>query len=322
MLLFFAANLFLGSVKIPAGEVFHILTGGGCTHDAWSFIVLSSRLPQAVTALLCGMSLAAAGLILQTAFRNPLAGPEVLGINSGASLGVAVVMLLFGGQIAGSSFSTGVSLSVMAGGFLGAMVVMGLILFFSTFISSSVMLLIVGLSISYLTSSFVSLLNYFSTAEGVHSYMIWGMGNFGGVSTDELPLFVAASGVGILLSLLLMKPLNALLLGDSYAANLGVNVHRTRVLLLITTGLLTAVATAFCGPIAFLGLAVPHIARLLLGSNDHRRLLPATLLMGGTIALLCNLVCQLPGESGLIPLNAVTPLIGAPVIIYVIVKRR
>ena len=262
------------------------------------------------------------GLMLQTAFNNPLAGPSILGINSGASLGVALVMLAGGGSIATGLFSLSGFLAVMLGAFIGSMAVMGLILFFSTLIKSNIMLLITGIMIGYITSSAISLLNFFATAEGVHSYMIWGMGNFGGVSLQQLPYFSALCLAGLLLSILLIKPLNALLLGTRYAENLGVNIRRTRNLLLIATGLLTAVTTAFCGPVAFIGLAVPHISRLMLGTSNHNSLLPVTMLTGAAVALLCNLICTLPGEGGIIPLNAVTPVLGAPVIIYVIVNQR
>ena len=260
--------------------------------------------------------------MLQTAFNNPLAGPSILGITSGASLGVALVMLAGGGTLAAGVFNLSNFFSVILGAFAGSMLVMGLILFFSTIIKSNIMLLITGIMIGYITSSAISLLNFFATAEGVHSYIIWGMGNFGGVSLQQLPYFSAFCGLGLLLAVLLIKPLNALLLGTRYAENLGVNIRRTRNLLLIATGLLTAATTAFCGPIAFIGLAVPHVARLMLGTSNHNSLLPITLLTGGAIALLCNLICILPGESGIIPLNAVTPILGAPVIIYVIVNQR
>jgi ABC-type Fe3+-siderophore transport system permease subunit len=201
-------------------------------------------------------------------------------------------------------------------------VVMGLILFFSTLIKSNIMLLITGMMIGYITSSAISLLNFFATAEGVHSYMIWGMGNFSGVSLEQMPYFASFTLAGLILAILLIKPLNALLLGNRYAENLGVNIKRTRNLLLIATGILTAITTAFCGPVSFIGLAVPHIARLLLGTSNHNSLLPVTLLTGSAVALLCNLICILPGESGIIPLNAVTPVLGAPVIIYVIINQR
>lgn len=316
------ANLLFGSVRIPMEAVWNILLGHPVEKSSWTFIIWESRIPQAVTALLCGSALAASGLMLQTAFNNPLAGPSILGINAGASLGVALVMLAGGGTIVAGAFTLTGFFSVIIGAFIGSMVVMGLILFFSTLIKSNIMLLITGIMIGYITSSAISLLNFFATAEGVHSYMIWGMGNFGGVSLQQLPMFALFTLAGLLLCILLIKPLNALLLGTRYAENLGVNIRRTRNLLLIATGILTAVTTAFCGPVAFIGLAVPHIGRLMLGTSNHNILLPVTLLTGGAIALLCNLICVLPGEAGIIPLNAVTPVLGAPVIIYVIVNQR
>lgn len=322
ILLLFAANLLVGSVSIPPAEVFHILLGGEGEKASWNFILWESRLPQALTALLCGGALAVCGLMLQTAFKNPLAGPDILGINSGASLGVALVMLLFGGSITAGAFSLSGFVSVLAGAFIGAMLVMALILFFSTLIKSNVMLLITGIMIGYIASSVIALLNFFATAEGVQSYMIWGLGNFGGVSLQQMPAFTAVTLLGLFGSLLLIKPLNALLLGERYAENLGVNVRRVRNGLLVVTGLLTAVTTAFCGPVSFIGLAVPHVARMVLGTANHRSLLPVTILCGGVVALLCNLLCTLPGEAGIIPLNAVTPFIGAPVIIYVILRQK
>lgn len=322
ILVLMAANLWFGSVTIPPAAVWDIVSGNEVEKASWSFIIRESRLPQMLTALLCGAALAASGLMLQTAFNNPLADPSILGISSGASLGVALVMLAGGGSIAMGAFSLSGFFSVILGAFVGAMVVMGLILFFSTLIKSNVMLLITGIMIGYIASSAISLLNFFATAEGVHSYIIWGMGNFSGVSLQQLPYFSVCCLSGLLLAILLIKPLNALLLGTRYAENLGINIRRTRNLLLIATGLLTAVTTAFCGPVAFIGLAVPHVSRLMLGTSNHNSLLPITLLMGGVVALLCNLICILPGEAGIIPLNAVTPVLGAPVIIYVIVNQR
>ena len=316
------ANLLFGSANIPAEAVIDALLGNEVEKASWSFIVWEARLPQTITALLCGAALAGSGLMLQTAFNNPLAGPSILGINSGASLGVAFVMLAGGGTIATKVITLSGFFSIVVGAFIGAMVVMSLILFFSTLIKSNVMLLITGIMIGYITSSAISLLNFFATSEGVHSYMIWGMGNFGSVSLEQIPYFSAFTSVGLLMAILLIKPLNALLLGIRYAENLGVNIKRTRNLLLISTGILTAVTTAFCGPISFIGLAVPHIARLVLGTSNHNSLMPVTLLTGSAIALLCTLICILPGESGIIPLNAVTPVLGAPVIIYVIINQR
>ena len=335
----FALNLVMGSVSIPVADVFSILAGDKTLKPSWQFIVLESRLPQAITAMLCGGALAVSGLMLQTAFRNggalavsglmlqtafrnPLAGPSIFGINSGAGLGVALVMLLLGGSLSVGSLQIGGFAAILIAAFIGAMAVMALIFFFSTLVRNNVMLLIVGIMIGYISNSAISLLNFFATDEGVKSYMVWGMGSFGGVSMANMPVFAGVTLIGLFGALLLIKPLNALLLGDRYAENLGVNILRVRNWLLIVTGLLTAVTTAFCGPVAFIGLAVPHIARLLLTTDNHRVLLPATILCGAVVALICNLICFLPGESGVIPLNAVTPLIGAPVIIYVIARKR
>lgn len=322
MLLLVAANLFFGTIHIPARETFHILLGQEASKASWSFIVLQTRVPQAIVALLTGAALSVSGLMLQTAFNNPLAGPDILGINSGAGLGVAIVMLAFGGVIPTGSMLLSGSLAIISAAFVGALVVTGLILIFSTLTHSRVMLLIIGIMISYIVSSLVSLLNFFSTAEGVHSYMMWGMGNFGSVSLERLPLFAAFTLVGLAIAFCLVKPLNALLLGVHYAENLGINIRRTRTLLLLATGLLSSVATAYCGPISFIGLAVPHIARLLLGTNNHRSLMPVTVLCGGCIALLCNLISTLPGGGRMLPLNAITPIIGAPIVIFVILKMR
>lgn len=317
-----AANLLFGSVKIPADAVWNILCGNEVEKSSWTYIVWESRFPQAITAMLCGASLAACGLMLQTVFNNPLAGPSILGINSGASLGVALIMLTGGAAISSLSFTLSSFFSILLGAFVGSMAVMLLILFFSTLIKSNIMLLITGIMIGYITSSAISLLNFFATAEGVHSYMIWGMGNFGGVSLTQLPYFTAICLFGLFITILMIKPLNALLLGSRYAENLGINIKRTRNILLIATGILAAVTTAFCGPISFIGLAVPHISRLMLGTSNHNSLMPVTILTGSVIALICNIICILPGEWGVIPLNAVTPIIGAPIIIYVIINQR
>lgn len=322
VIVLFVLNLLLGSVSIPARDVVSILLGNEASKASWQFIVLESRLPQAITATLCGAALAVSGLMLQTAFRNPLAGPSVFGINSGAGLGVALVMLFLGGGLSVGSVSITGFAAILLAAFVGAMTVMAIIFFFSTLVRNSVMLLIIGIMIGYISNSAISLLNFFATDEGVKSYMVWGMGSFGGVSMANMPVFAIVTIAGLFGALLLIKPLNALMLGDRYAENLGVNIMRVRNWLLIVTGVLTAITTAFCGPVAFIGLAVPHIARLLLTTDNHRQLLPATLLCGSVVALVCNLICYLPGESGVIPLNAVTPLIGAPVIIYVIARKR
>ena len=306
-------GLMRGSVQIPLRDVARILAGSFDGREAWRHIVLESRLPQTLTALLAGAALAVSGLMLQTLFKNPLAGPSILGISDGANLGVAVAMIWLGA----ASY-----LSTILAALIGAGVVLLLILWFSRRVRGSVMLLIIGLMLGYLASSVISILNYHASADKVHQYVMWGMGDFSGVSIAKLPWLAGFVLAGLGASLLLVKPLNALLLGDAYAANLGVNVRRTRFLVLACTGVLTAVVTAFCGPISFIGLVVPHIARMMTGTDNHRHLLPVTLLCGACIATLCSILTVWPGSNSLLPLSAITPIIGAPVIIYVIVNRR
>lgn len=323
LLLLFFGSLAYGAVSIPVGSVIDILAGNDTGNLAWEHIVIQSRLPQALTAVLAGASLAVSGLLLQTLFRNPLAGPSILGISDGANLGVAAVLLYFGGslgRIADSSVNG--YLAVILAAFAGAGAVLGLIIYFSSKVKNNVMLLIIGIMIGYLASSLISILNYYASSDKVHAFVMWGLGNFSGVSLDQLPFFSLCTGAGLFLSILLIKPLNALLLGEMYAANLGIRVKQVRMLILVCTGLLAATTTAFCGPISFIGLAVPHIARLALGSSNHTMLLPVTLLAGSCVALLCNLLMVVPGSNQILPLNAVTPMLGAPVIIYVILNRK
>lgn len=322
ILLLLVINLVYGSVHIPFRQVTAILAGQPCERESWRFIVVESRLPQAVTALLAGGALAVCGLLLQTAFRNPLADPSIFGINSGAGLGVALVMLASGGTITAGAWSVSGFMAVMAGAFAGAMGVMALIWLFSTRVRSNILLLIIGIMVGYVASSAITVLNFFATQEGVKSYMVWGMGNFGGVSLEQLPLFSVLVVSGLVCAMLLIKPLNVFLLGERYAENLGVNIVRTRNMLLVVTGVLTSVVTTFCGPVSFIGLAVPHVARLLLRTDNHLTLLPFTLMCGAAMGLLCNALCVLPGDIGVIPLSAVTPIIGAPVIVYVILKVK
>ncbi len=318
----FTLNLLTGSIHIPWREVLSILTSGESSKESWRYIVLETRLPETITATLCGGALAVSGLMLQTAFKNPLAGPSIFGISGGAGLGVALVMLLLGGSVSAVGIEATGFGAILFGAFAGAMFVTMIIFFLSTIVRNSVMLLITGVMIGFMSSSVITLLNFFATEEGVKSYAVWGMGNFSAVTMNQMPVFSSVTLTGLLASLLLIKPLNALLLGEEYAENLGIKTVRVRNWLLIVTGLLTAVTTAFCGPVSFIGLAVPHIARLFLGTDNHRILLPGTILTGAVVALTCNLVCHAPGENGMIPLNAVTPLIGAPVIIYVIIRGR
>lgn len=319
----FMAGLMTGSVSIPCSAVWHVLVGDeAVVSESWRFIILESRLPQMVTAMLSGACLATAGLMMQTVFRNPLAGPDVFGINGGAGLGVALVMLLAGGSVTLGTLGVTGNVAILAAAFAGAMAVMAIILFSSTLVRDGVMLLVIGIMVGYLSSSVVTLLNYSATEQGIRSFMLWGMGSLDGVTPSLLPLYVTITLTALVLSLLMVKPLNLLSLGDNYARNLGLNTRRARNYALLLTGLLTAVVTAYCGPIAFIGLAVPHIARLLTVTDDMRRLLPITMLTGAVVTMACHLLCFVPGEAGLLPLNAVTPLIGAPVIIYVIIRKR
>ena len=321
VLIFFFSNIFYGTVSIPASAVIDSLLGKEIEKNVWMNIVLQSRLPQAITALLAGSALAVCGLMLQTLFRNPLAGPSILGISDGANFGVALVMLYSGGIMTmGGERSH--HLSVILSAFMGASLVLLIMLYFSSKVKSNVLVLIIGIMISYLASSGISILNSYASADNVHSYVLWGMGSFSGVPMTQIPFFSISILAGLLLSILQIKSLNALLLGENYATNLGIRVRRTRLAILLTTGLLTALVTAFCGPVTFIGLVVPHIARMFIRTSNQKWLLPATLLSGGFIALLCNLLTTIQFGKGVLPLNAVTPLIGAPMVIYVVLKNR
>ncbi len=321
--LLFIATIYTGSIAIPAYDVTQILMCKSVAgHPSWKFIILESRLPAALTAVLCGTSLASAGLMLQTALRNPLAGPSILGVDSGANLGVAIVVLAAGGAIRTGSITMGGFFLVIVAALIGAMAVMLLLLTLNRLLCSNVLLLISGVMISFMASSIISLLNYKASESGVHTFMLWGLGSFNSVSVDRLPYFICLCFIGLAMAVTLIKPLNAMLLGDGYAQNLGINIQRTRTMLLLTTGILTAACTAFCGPITFVGLAVPHIARMFLGSANHRILMPATMLCGAILALCCSLLSTLPGESSVIPINVLTPIIGAPTVLYVILKLR
>lgn len=312
----FPLTLLNGSVDVAPSAVWQsLLHGGG---DPAAVIIRYSRLPAAITALLAGPALAIAGLQMQTTFDNPLAGPSILGVSAGSSLGVAVALLGFGGSVAAG---LGMSVASIIGAMTGAILIILILLGFSRMVESSAMLLIVGIIVGYLTSSVISLLNFFATQEGVHSFVIWGLGSFAGMSPERLELFIPLTVILLGLSFLLVKPLDALQLGDAYAASLGVDVRRARGVLLGLSGMLTAVVTAYCGPIAFVGLIVPHIARLATGTASHLPLMVATALCGAIVTLLCQIISVMPA-SGVIPLNAITPVIGAPVILYIIVNRR
>ncbi len=316
-------NLLLGTVRIPIAEILTILTGGEADEVATN-IVMQSRLPQALTAIVAGAGLAVSGLQMQTVFRNPLAGPSVLGISNGSALGVAFVVLLSGrlGGVALSRLGYLGEAAMSVAAIVGALAVMLLILWVSGRVKGNVTLLIIGVMIGYLANAIIGVLKYLSPEEDVKSFVVWGLGSFSRVSGDEMLLFVCLMCVLLPLACLLVKPMNLMLLGERYAANLGLNIRRARMLVIISSGVLVAIVTAYCGPIMFIGLAVPHLARAVFRTSDHRVLMPATALSGAVLALLCNFVARMPGFEGALPVNSVTALVGAPVIAAVLFGRR
>jgi len=316
-------NLLLGTVKIPASEVFNIILGKGSSNEIWVNIVIKSRLPQALTALFAGAGLSVAGLLMQTVFRNPLAGPSVLGISSGASLGVAFVLLMSG--IFGQALSQmGVfgEFAVTIAAIIGAMGVMGVIIFASQKVKGNVTLLIIGVMIGHIATAIIGVLKFFSVEEDIRAYVIWGLGSFAKVSGDQMILFSVVMAILLPLSMLLIKTLNLLLLGDGYARNLGLNIKNARFYVILASGILVAVVTAYCGPISFIGLAVPHLCRGIFQTSDHRVLMPASVFVGASLALICNLIARMPGFEGVLPVNSVTALIGAPVVVSVLFRKR
>lgn len=326
----FVLNLLLGTVSIPVRDVLCILFSPSAlnldssTQAVWSNIIWSSRVPQALTALMAGAGLAVSGLQMQTVFRNPLAGPSVLGISNGASLGVALVVLM-SGSLGGMALSRlgylgDVAMSVAA--IVGALAVMGLIVWVAQRVQGNVTLLIIGVLIGYMANAIIGVLKFFSNEEDIKAYVVWGLGSFARVSGDQMVLFVVLMAILLPMSMLLVKTMNLLLLGDAYAQNLGLNLQRARTLVILSSGVLVAIVTAYCGPIMFIGLAVPHLARAMFRTSDHRILMPATLLAGGVLALLCNLIARMPGFEGALPVNSVTALVGAPVIATVLFKRK
>lgn len=322
--LLFVINLAIGSIDIPMKDVVAILLGNDETSEIWQNIILKSRVPQALTATMAGAGLAISGLQMQTVFHNPLAGPSVLGVSSGASLGVAFVVLLSGaiGNVALSrlGYLGDTALSIAA--IIGSLSVMGLIVWISQRVKGNVTLLIIGVMIGYLASAIIGILKFFSPEEDVKAFVVWGLGSFSRVSGDQMVLFVVIMAILIPLSMLLIKTLNLMLLGDEYAKNLGLNINRARTLIILSAGILIAIVTAYCGPIMFIGLAVPHLCRAVFRSSNHRILIPGTMLMGAALALVCNLLARMPGFEGVLPVNSVTALIGAPVIAVVLFKRR
>ena len=322
-IILFILNLFVGSVTVPIDEIFKVLLKEN-SDNTLNVIIFNYRLPQALTALLAGAALAVAGLLMQTLFRNPLADPSMLGISSGASLGVGIVILLTG-AISGtavSSFGWWSTIGVSLAAFIGAVLVLFVMLAFSSRMKNMTTLIIIGLMIAYLAGSITDILKFFSLKEDIHAFVIWGMGSFSGVGTSKMPIFATSIIIGLIITFFLSKNLNILLLGEMYAENLGLNIRKNSVIIILVSGYLTAIVTAYCGPIAFVGLAMPHIARFLFKSSDHRLLIPATMLIGMDMALICNLIARMPGFDGNLPINAVTAFIGAPVVISVILKSR
>lgn len=325
LMLAFALELALGSMQIPIRAVADILLGGEDVPDGWRQIVLFFRLPRAMAALLAGAALGIAGLEMQTLFRNPLADPFVLGINSGASLGVALVVLAAGGLNLGAVLAKGGApgtLSTILAATMGALAVLGFVLAVARRAENGLTLLIVGLMFGYIANSLVSILMQFAAEHPMHNYINWTFGSFGSVTWKQMMVFATAVIAGVGGSWFLAKPLNALLLGETYAQSMGIPVLRIRTLVIIGAAVLAGSVTAFCGPIGFLGIAVPHLCRMLLKTTDHRVLVPATLLLGGVLALFADLIAQVPGSRVTLPLNAVTALIGAPVVVGVLLRRR
>ena len=322
--LFFFLNLVLGSVSIPLRAVWNILWGTGNESVIWQNSIWKPRVPQALTAWAAGAGLSVSGLQMQTVFRNPLAGPSVLGISSGASMGVAFVVLLSGslGGVALSKLGFMGEIALTIAAIAGSLSIMALIVFVSQKVRGNVTLLIIGVMIGYIANAVIGVLKFFSVEEDIRAYVIWGLGSFARVSGDQMTLFICIMVVLLPLSFLLVKTLNLLLLGDAYARNLGLNIKRARLLVITCSGVLVAIVTAYCGPIIFLGLAVPHLCRGMFRTSDHRILMPASLLAGASLALVCNLIARMPGFEGALPVNSVTALVGAPVVMSVLFNKR
>jgi len=319
----FVLNVAMGSVEIPLIKILDLLTGTDIDKISTN-IILNSRVPQALTAILAGAALSIGGLQMQTLFRNPLAGPSILGISSGASLGVAFVILASGsfGGMALSNLGVFGNIAITMAAFIGSISVLLFVVFLARKVRGNATLLILGIMVGYIANSVVSMLKFYSLEEDVHAYVIWGLGSFAKVSSSHMGSFSIVIILAIISSFFLIKTLNLLMLGENYARNLGVNVKRARLFIILSSGILTATVTAYCGPIIFIGLAVPHIARLVFMASDHRVLLPATALIGSCIALFCSLIARMPGFDGALPINSVTSFVGAPVVVWVLLSKK
>lgn len=322
LVILFFVNISLGSVSIPLKDILNTLTGGLPLKESWGTIILNFRLPKAITAILVGSGLSICGLLMQTLFRNPLAGPFVLGISSGASLGVAILILgssVFGGFLLSSSVSNW-SLPIAAS--LGAFLVLSAVIIAANKVRNTMSILIIGLMFGSLTSAVISVLAYFSEAEQIQQYLFWSFGSLGNLSWNEIVVFIIIYIIGITGTISVIKPLNSFLLGENYAKSLGINIKKNRNIILLITSLLTGVITAFSGPIAFVGLAVPHITRLFFTTSNHKILIPAVAILGGIILLICDSIAQLPTSEFTLPINAITSLFGAPVVIWLLVRKK
>jgi iron complex transport system permease protein len=322
LIVLFFVNISLGSITIPFKEVYISLTGGQSSKSTWEYIIINYRLPKAITAVLVGMGLSISGLLMQTLFRNPLAGPYVLGLSSGASLGVAFVIL--GASIL-PSFLSGILLSpygIVLASTLGSTSVLLLVLLVSQQLRDTMAILIVGLMFGSFTSAVVGVLTYFSSAEQLQKFTFWSMGNLGNLSWPSILILSICVLLGLFLSLLSIKPLNALLLGENYAKSMGLNFNKARLIIILATSILAGSITAYAGPIAFIGLAVPHIAKLVFQTSNHTILYWSTLLFGAAIMLICDVVSQMPGMEITLPINAITSILGAPVVIWLLVRKR
>lgn len=325
VILLMLLDLGLGSVRIPTNEVAKILLGQAAENDAWQAIILKIRLPRTITAVLAGAALSVAGLQMQTLFRNPLAGPSVLGITAGASLGVAAVMLAAGSATTAFTVrALGLSGSwlVVIAASIGAALVLLAILAISYRIRDNVVMLIVGIMVANITIAIVSIWQYFSNPEQIQEYILWTFGSLGGVTSDQLSILSVIIGFGILMTFFLSKTLNALLLGEDYAQSMGLNIRKSRFAIIGVTSILAGAITGFCGPIGFVGIAVPHLTRSFLNTSDHRVLIPSCVLVGAILMLVCDIISQVPGSNTVLPVNAITAMIGSPIVIWIIVKRR
>jgi len=316
-------NISLGSVYIPFQKIIATLTGQSIDNEGWHNIIVQFRLPKAITAILVGSGLGISGLLMQTLFRNPLAGPFVLGISSGASLGVAIAIL------AGMTFGIGLTQMGIGGSWiltisasLGAILVLAVVILVSLKVQDSMSLLIIGLMFGSATSAIVTVLQFFSKAESIQAYLIWTFGSLGGVTWEELKIFIPVVAITLAVSFMLSKTLNTLLLGDNYARSLGVNIYTSRLIIIIVTAVLAGTITAFCGPIAFIGIAIPHITRLIFNTANHKILFPMVILCGAILMLVCDMIAQMPGKEYTLPINAVTSVFGAPLVIWLVVRRK